>query len=43
MNSFDEEFDTFGGLLLTLSGPKEMTRHPFHHPTFRLTLIPALS
>ena len=44
MNSFGEVLDTFGGLLLTLRGPKEMTRYSFHHlcPTFRQTPFSAL-
>ena len=44
MNGFGEELDTFGGLLLTLRGPKEIARYLFHplYPTFRLTLFSAL-
>ena len=40
MNGFGEELDTFGGLLLTLRGPKEITPYSFHRcPTFRLTPV----
>ena len=44
MNGFGEVLDTFGGLLLTLRGQKEMTRYSFHHlcPTFGLALFSAL-